>query len=123
MNIILINTTTPHAYVALAAGKRVVAERTWPADATLGQKLLAAIDELLTQAGIAVADVQRIAVHEGPGHFGALRTAITTATMLAHTTGAELVGLQATTGAAMAAEADHAEPVTQLTPRYATRGY
>src|SRR5687767_11153818 len=96
MNIILINTTTPQAYVALLTETQVIAEHSWTADATLGQKLLTTIDELLKQVKLTVSDIHRIAVHTGPGHFGGLRTAITTATMLSQTTNADLVEVNAT---------------------------
>ncbi|TVS10988.1 MAG: tRNA (adenosine(37)-N6)-threonylcarbamoyltransferase complex dimerization subunit type 1 TsaB [Wenzhouxiangella sp.] len=72
MNILAIETATPRCSVALQAGPeiRVRAEHAPRGHATL---LLPWIGELLAEAGLAYADLDRIAVGRGPGGFTSLR--------------------------------------------------
>lgn len=56
-------------------------------------RLLAMTDELLGCCAIALSDVQRIAVGEGPGTFTGLRVGIATARALAQSLGTQLVGV------------------------------
>jgi tRNA threonylcarbamoyladenosine biosynthesis protein TsaB len=66
-------------------------------------QLLALANELLEEAGIGFADVDRIAVGLGPGTFTGLRIGVATARALAQATGAELVGVSTLRALAAAA--------------------
>jgi tRNA threonylcarbamoyladenosine biosynthesis protein TsaB len=66
-------------------------------------RLLPLAERLLAEAGLAFADLDRIAVGTGPGTFTGLRIGVATARALAQSTGAELVGVS--TLEALAAEA------------------
>ncbi len=67
-------------------------------------QLLALAAELLGDAGLRFADVERIAVGLGPGTFTGLRIGVATARALAQGSGAELVGVSTLRALALAAE-------------------
>jgi tRNA threonylcarbamoyl adenosine modification protein YeaZ len=87
---LLINTTGPEARIAFTRGGQFLCERQWPADRELSRRLLEEIDLLLTEAGLEKADIGRVAVHCGPGHFGSTRTGVVVASTLAYALSAEL---------------------------------
>jgi len=78
MNILAIETATPMCSVALQAGDEVIArhELSPRGHATL---LLPWIAELLAEAGLRYADLDRIAVGRGPGGFTSLRIGLSVA--------------------------------------------
>jgi tRNA threonylcarbamoyladenosine biosynthesis protein TsaB len=67
-------------------------------------QLLVIAHELLDEAGLSFADVERIAVGLGPGGFTGLRIGVATARALAQATGAQLVGVSTLHALAAAAK-------------------
>lgn len=59
------------------------------------ERLMAVLDQCLTEAGLSLDQVGRIAVNIGPGSFTGIRVGVSTARALAVATGAECVGVSA----------------------------
>jgi tRNA threonylcarbamoyladenosine biosynthesis protein TsaB len=97
MNVLGLDTATPSTAVALARAdgwlreaRDEVAAGERPAHT---QRLLALAAELLEQAGLAWAQLDRVAVGVGPGGYTGLRVGLASAHGIALGTGAELVGV------------------------------
>lgn len=71
--------------------------------------LMPAIDRLTLRLGINARDLSRVAVSIGPGGYTGLRVAVTTANLIAATSGAEAIGVP--TAEALAARASGSKPV------------
>jgi tRNA threonylcarbamoyl adenosine modification protein YeaZ len=92
--ILLIDTATTRAVIALgAADGSLVERRTWQAGYRHGEELLARIEGLLVDRGVTTAELGAIAVGTGPGAFTGLRVGIATAKGLAHALGVPIVGI------------------------------
>jgi tRNA threonylcarbamoyladenosine biosynthesis protein TsaB len=104
------DTATPATAVALLDGDAPGDVRELRHDPAEGERpghaaqLLALAHELLVEAGMGFADVDRIAVGLGPGTFTGLRIGVATARALAQSAGAELVGVSSLRALAAAAE-------------------
>ena len=88
-----IDTAADAASVALLRGDEVIAERAWHVESTMSRELLAHLDALLVEAGVARNEIASIAVTTGPGQYGALRTGLATAQGLALALDVPLAGV------------------------------
>lgn len=77
--LLAIDTSTRYAGVVLADEERVVASRTWHSGVNHTAELMPAVIQLLQDRGIAVGDLDAVAVALGPGGFSALRVGISVA--------------------------------------------
>ena len=98
-NILAIETSAELASCALLVGEKVI-ERSTPGVRSHSQSVLPMVQELLNEAGIALADCDAIAFGAGPGSFTGVRTACGVAQGLAY--GARLPVLPLVTLEAMA---------------------
>jgi tRNA threonylcarbamoyladenosine biosynthesis protein TsaB len=90
--LLAIDTATSEAVVALEQpGEPAIAA--WPTGQRHGEELLAAIDGLLTAAGLRPADLGGIVVGTGPGAFTGLRVGLATAKGLAQALGLPIIGV------------------------------
>lgn len=74
-----IDTASDDASVAILDGDRVLADRRWHIDTNASRELLANIEAVLHEAGVARDALTRIAVDVGPGGYGSLRAGVATA--------------------------------------------
>jgi tRNA threonylcarbamoyl adenosine modification protein YeaZ len=92
--LLAIDTSGTNAVVALGeADGSILAERRWPAGYRHGEELLTRIDEMVTAAGVSLADLGGIVVGTGPGAFTGLRVGLATAKGLAHGLGLAIAGV------------------------------
>jgi tRNA threonylcarbamoyladenosine biosynthesis protein TsaB len=83
MRVLAVETSTLSGGAALLDGERVVGEYTLDVRLTHSERLMAAIDQLLTDAGWTVRDLEGLAVSVGPGSFTGLRVGLSTVKGLA----------------------------------------
>jgi len=93
MKILAFDCATGHLSVAVAVDGRVAARQDEPAARGQGERLLPAIAATMTAAGLAFADLDRIAVTVGPGHFTGLRVGLAAARGLRVATGLPVIGI------------------------------
>src|SRR5262245_12251248 len=93
MRLLAIETSTTTGAVALLAEGRVVAESRVSVAVTHGERLMAAIDNVLRAARWELANVEAFAVALGPGSFTGLRIGLSTVKGLAFATGKPVVGV------------------------------
>lgn len=111
MIVLGLDTATPATAVALLDDQRLARGIERRHEPLPGERpghaaqLLALAAELLGEAGLGFADVDRIAVGLGPGTFTGLRIGVATARALAQGSEAELVGISTLRALAVAAEA------------------
>ena len=83
MRVLAVETSTLAGGVALVDGDRLVAEYLLDVSVTHSERLLAAIDTVMTDAGWTPGDLQGLAVAVGPGSFTGLRVGLGTVKGLA----------------------------------------
>jgi tRNA threonylcarbamoyladenosine biosynthesis protein TsaB len=86
MLVLGIETSTKTGGVALIDEKGVIAEYTSNIEVTHSERLMAHVDRLLKDTGVALADVGGLAVSVGPGSFTGLRIGIATIKGIAFST-------------------------------------
>lgn len=93
VNLLVLDTSTQRAALALVrSGGEVYAAAPDPAQRH-GRNLIPAIQILLAEAGLAVAELDGFAVGLGPGSYTGLRIGLTAVKTLAYAAGKPLVGL------------------------------
>jgi tRNA threonylcarbamoyl adenosine modification protein YeaZ len=99
--VLAIDTSGTSALVALGDGAgALLTERRWPAGYRHGEELLTRIDEMLTTAGVPIAELSGIIIGTGPGAFTGLRVGLATAKALARGLSAGVPTSEALLGAA-----------------------
>jgi tRNA threonylcarbamoyladenosine biosynthesis protein TsaB len=106
VNLLAIDTSTDHAAIALmTANDAILVAETDPSQRH-GRRLIPAIDALLKSAGLAVADLDFLAVGLGPGSYTGLRIGLTAAKTLAYATGKPMLGFDSLEAIAQNASTD-----------------
>lgn len=115
--LLVIDTATTRAVIALGAPDGTLVEaRAWTAGYRHGEELLARVEGLLADRGVAAGDLGGLIVGTGPGAFTGLRVGIATAKALAYALHLPIAGV--VTGAALLAAAGDGpdEPRVLLQP-------
>lgn len=94
MTLLIINTAGEESYVSLYKERQRIGRKSWPAEVKASLKLIGTIDELLKETAVVVEDIDRIAVHSGPGSRSSfLRVGVVAASTMSLASGAELVSI------------------------------
>jgi len=92
MKVLAIETSTYSGSIAVSEGSRTVGELYLDMGPSHSEKLVPAIDRMLSDLGIDKKDLGGIAVSLGPGSFTALRVGISTAKGLSYSLGIPVTG-------------------------------
>ena len=93
MRLLVIDASSDACSVGVAADGALPVLRTDLVGRTHAERLMPMVAEAMASAGLAFADLERIAVTVGPGSFTGVRIAVAAARGLALATGAETVGI------------------------------
>lgn len=111
--VLIVDTATTRAVIALGDGDgRLLEVRSWVAGYRHGEELLARIEGLLADQGVAPANLGGLVVGTGPGAFTGLRVGIATVKALAYSLGIPVAGV-ATSATLIAAAASDAVVLLQ----------
>lgn len=112
-SVLIVDTATTRAVIALGDGDgRLLEVRSWVAGYRHGEELLARIEGLLADHGVAPANLGGLVVGTGPGAFTGLRVGIATVKALAYSLGIPVAGV-ATSATLIAAAASDAVVLLQ----------
>ena len=93
MNILAIDTSCNACTAAIVAGNKLIAQSVVNNKKTHSEKLMPMIENMFLTAEIALADIDIIAVANGPGSFTGVRIGVATAQGLAHSLGIPCAGI------------------------------
>jgi len=93
MQVLAIETSTLTGSVALLSGEEVIGEITLSVSVQHSERLMPAVERLLTDSNLTATDIDLYAVAIGPGSFTGLRIGIATAQGLSLAGGKPLVGV------------------------------
>ena len=91
--ILMIETSTECCSVALSEGPRIVSQRIDETPRMQSSMLAPYIVEVLQEAGLRAADLDAVAVSEGPGSYTGLRVGVSTAKGICFGAGVPLIGV------------------------------
>lgn len=107
MIVLALSTSSPRGTVAIAREGALVARVAYDGGTSHAERLFAAIDETMTQAGVARADLTALACDVGPGSFTGVRVGLASAKGIGLALSIPVVGIGSLEAMAFAAR-DHA---------------
>ena len=93
MLVLAFDTATPAVTVAVGDAERVLAQQTTVDARRQGELLAASIEQVLSDAGVAVGDLDAIVAGAGPGPYTGLRVGLVTARVLGSALGVSAYGI------------------------------
>lgn len=115
--ILMIETSTECCSVALSEGAQIVAARVNETPRQHASQLAPYIQEVLQEGGMSAADLDAVAVSEGPGSYTGLRVGVSTAKGLCFGAGKPLLGIDTLRILAAQAEGDFDQVVAMIDAR------
>ena len=93
MYILALESTGPHASVALTDENGNIEEIVNPGRLNHLETMIPMVDQLIKKCGLQLSDVTAVAASRGPGSFTGIRIGVTTARTLAQALGIETIGV------------------------------
>lgn len=93
MKILGIDTSSPLNSIGIIDGDRILADFSWEAKGDTLQRIIQLIDSVLTKEGMAVSDIEGLAVGIGPGSWTGVRIGVTVSKILAYATNKPICGI------------------------------
>ncbi len=91
--ILCVDTSTQTITVAICCGKKILVDRSEPANQHHSKRLLRLIDECLNEARLKLTEIDAFASTTGPGSFTGVRTSLGTLKTLAYSKQKPLIGI------------------------------
>lgn len=91
--LLAINTASSKTAIALIEDKKIIAEKSWHSQNDEAEKLMPAIDHLISESGKKYENISQVLAIKGPGSFTGLRVGITVANTIAHLNNCELFAI------------------------------
>lgn len=122
--VLFIDTSNESARVAMIVDGEIVDNIVWLIGLAAGKEIIEKVNKMIEDRGIGLSEIDRIAVHSGPGmKSSVLRSGVTVATFLAFSCGAKIVEVKGNSKKELVGAVFAASPQSVIKPNYDRPGF